>query len=153
MAKPSERWIEASEVVPMFPTLLWKIRLKPELREGIDEKILGALEALRRGLPRLESGRGWQSEQALHEREEFGDLVACVNDATRSVLRFQSSRAAPLMWFLSYAAVSSSTSTRTTLGSSRCASTQSASTSTSPAGIGGRSAVLQVRSAPIVNLH
>ena len=72
----------------MFPTLLWKIRLKPELREGIDEKILGALEALRRELPKLEPGRGWQSEQALHEREDFGDLVACVGDATRSVLRF-----------------------------------------------------------------
>src|SRR5438270_12702206 len=42
----------------------------------------------------------------------------------------QSMRTAPRMWFLSYAAVSSSTSTSTTLGSSRCASTQSASTST-----------------------
>src|SRR3954469_5856798 len=37
-------------------------------------------------------------------------------------------RTAPRMWFLSYAAVSSSTSTSTTFGSSRCASTQSAST-------------------------
>src|SRR6266852_3468225 len=88
MSRPSERWIEASEVMPMFPTLLWKIRLKPELREGIDAKILGALGALRRGLPELESGRGWQSEQALHEREDFADLVACVGDAARSVLRF-----------------------------------------------------------------
>ena len=88
MARPSERWIEASEVVPMFPTLLWKIRLKPELREAVNAKILSALEALRGGMPKLESGRGWQSEQALHQREEFGDLVACVNDAIRSVLRF-----------------------------------------------------------------
>ena len=88
MARPGERWIETSEVVPMFPTLLWKIRLKPQVREGIDAKILDALEALRRGLPRLESGRGWQSEQALHEREDFRDLVACVGDAARSVLRF-----------------------------------------------------------------
>src|SRR5947207_4536067 len=88
MARPGERWIETSDVVPMFPTLLWKIRLKPELREGIDAKILGALDALRRDLPKLEPGRGWQSEQALHEREEFVDLVAYVNDAIRSVLRF-----------------------------------------------------------------
>src|SRR5947209_11109513 len=42
----------------------------------------------------------------------------------------QSMRTAPRMWFLSYAAVSSSTSTSTTFGSSRCASTQSASTRT-----------------------
>src|SRR4051794_6510499 len=47
----------------------------------------------------------------------------------------QSMRTAPRMWFLSYAAVSSSTSTSTTLGSSRCASTQSASTRTLLLGI------------------
>src|SRR3954451_4862129 len=47
----------------------------------------------------------------------------------------QSMRTAPRMWFLSYAAVSSSTSTSTTFGSSRCASTQSASTSTLLLGI------------------
>ena len=88
MARPSERWIETSEVIPMFPTLLWKIRLEPQLREGIDAKILGALEALRRGLPTLEPGRGWQSQQALHEHEDFRDLMACVGDAARSVLRF-----------------------------------------------------------------
>jgi uncharacterized protein (TIGR02466 family) len=88
MAGPSERWIETSDVIPMFPTLLWKIQLKPQLREGLDAKILGALEGLRRGLPELESGRGWQSEQALHAREDFSDLVACVGDAARSVLRF-----------------------------------------------------------------
>ena len=45
MARPGERWIEASEVIPMFPTLLWKIRLEPQLREGIDAKILGARSA------------------------------------------------------------------------------------------------------------
>src|SRR3954454_2221782 len=44
---------------------------------------------------------------------------------------FQSILMALRMWFLSYAVVSSSTSTRTTLGSSRWASTQSASTSAS----------------------
>jgi uncharacterized protein (TIGR02466 family) len=88
MARPGERWIETSEVVPMFPTLLWKIRLKPDLRQQIEAKILGALEVLRRDLPKPEPGQGWQSEQALHQRGDFGDLVACVNDATRSVLRF-----------------------------------------------------------------
>src|SRR3954470_12533828 len=48
---------------------------------------------------------------------------------------FQSMRTAPRMWFFSYAAVSSSTSTSTTFGSSRCCSTQSASTSTLLLGI------------------
>jgi uncharacterized protein (TIGR02466 family) len=88
MVKQTERWIEASDVIPMFPTLVWKILLEAELRSAIDAKILAALERIRRGLPRLEAGQGWQSEQTLHAREEFLDLAACVGNATRSVLRF-----------------------------------------------------------------
>jgi uncharacterized protein (TIGR02466 family) len=88
MVKQTERWIEASDVIPMFPTLVWKILLEAELRSAIDAKILAALEAIRRGLPRLEAAQGWQSEQTLHAREEFRDLAACVGNATRSVLRF-----------------------------------------------------------------
>ncbi len=88
MVKQTERWIEASDVIPMFPTLVWKILLEAEMRSAIDAKILAALEGIRRGLPRLEAGRGWQSEQTLHAREEFLDLAACVGNAARSVLRF-----------------------------------------------------------------
>jgi uncharacterized protein (TIGR02466 family) len=88
MVKQTERWIEASDVIPMFPTLVWKILLEAELRSAIDAKILAALERIRHGLPRLEAGQGWQSEQTLHAREEFLDLAACVGNATRSVLRF-----------------------------------------------------------------
>ena len=88
MAKAVDPWIEASDVIPMFPTLLWKILVKPERRDAIDAKILATLGSMRRDLPRLESGHGWQSEQTLHDREEFQDLVACVDNATRSILRF-----------------------------------------------------------------
>ncbi|HEV8260180.1 MAG TPA: 2OG-Fe(II) oxygenase family protein [Burkholderiales bacterium] len=88
MVKTSDRWIEASDVIPMFPTLLWKILVKPELRDAIDAKVLATLGSMRRDLQRLESGHGWQSEQTLHERDEFQDLVACVGNATRSILRF-----------------------------------------------------------------
>lgn len=88
MANESGRWIEASDVIPMFPTLVWKVLLKAESRDAIDAKILAALEGLRRDLPRLESGRGWQSEQTLHEREEFRELASCVRDVAKSILRF-----------------------------------------------------------------
>ena len=88
MAKAGDQWIEASDVIPMFPTLLWKILVKPELRDAIDAKILAMLGSMRHGLERLEPGQGWQSEQTLHDREEFRDLVACVGNATRSILRF-----------------------------------------------------------------
>jgi len=88
MVKDSERWLEASEVIPMFPTLVWKFLLEAGLRAAIDAKILAALEGMRRGLPKLESGQGWQSEQTLHGREEFQQLNACVGKAAKSILRF-----------------------------------------------------------------
>jgi uncharacterized protein (TIGR02466 family) len=88
MVKERDQWIETSDVIPMFPTLVWKIQINAELHDAMDAKILAALERIRRDLPKLGAGQGWQSEQTLHEREEFRDLVACVNNAARSVLRF-----------------------------------------------------------------
>jgi uncharacterized protein (TIGR02466 family) len=72
----------------MFPALVWKIQINAELRDAMDAKILAVLERIRRDLPELGAGQGWQSEQTLHEREELRDLVACINSAAKSVLRF-----------------------------------------------------------------
>jgi uncharacterized protein (TIGR02466 family) len=80
-------WIEASEVIPMFPTFVWKTQLKAQLRDAIEEKILATLSGMRRGV-KLSPGEAWQSEKALHECEELGDFVACVHDAARGVVRF-----------------------------------------------------------------
>ena len=88
MAKEIHTWIQTSEVIPMFPTLLWKISLRPELRDAIDAKAIAALEGLRRDLPVLDPGQGWQSEQTLHQREEFQDLISCVTKFAKSILRF-----------------------------------------------------------------
>lgn len=88
MLKENPRWIEASDVIPMFPTLVWKIQLERRLHETIDAKILAALSELRRDRPPLAAGKGWQSVQTLHEREDFRDFVGCVQDAARGILRF-----------------------------------------------------------------
>ncbi len=88
MLKEGERWSEASDVIPMFPTLVWKILLKAGLRDAIEARILATLERIRRDLPKLEPGHGWQSERTLHEREELQDLVSCVGNAAKSILRF-----------------------------------------------------------------
>ena len=88
MATEKEPWIEASEVIPMFPTLVWKFQLKADLREAMEARILAALEEMRRDPPRLAPGQGWQSEHTLHERAEFRDLVACVNHAAKGILCF-----------------------------------------------------------------
>jgi uncharacterized protein (TIGR02466 family) len=88
MARESERWIQSSTVIPMFPTLVWKIQLVPRLREEIDAAIVPALEEMRRGLPKLEAGYGWQSERGLHTRQDFQELSECVMRAAKTVLRF-----------------------------------------------------------------
>ena len=80
--------MEASDVIPMFPTLVWKISLRAESRDAITTDVLALLAELRRNLPPLEPGQGWQSEQGLHEREELRHLRSCVNRAARGVLGF-----------------------------------------------------------------
>ena len=51
MGNQNARWSEASDVIPMFPTLVWKIELEAELREAIGVRALAALARLRRDLP------------------------------------------------------------------------------------------------------
>ena len=88
MTEDSTNWMEASDVIPMFPTLVWKIQLRQELRQRIEAGIVPVLDELRRDLPRLTPGQGWQSKQTLHEREELRELRSCIDKAAASVLRF-----------------------------------------------------------------
>src|SRR5207253_10103163 len=88
MTKRTDNWIEASNVIPMFPTLVWKIQVRPAWRDAMAAQMLPALAVLRAKAAPLEPGRGWQSEQALHVRAEFRELAHCVGDAMGSVLRF-----------------------------------------------------------------
>jgi uncharacterized protein (TIGR02466 family) len=84
----ADPWIEASDVIPMFPTLVWKIQLTAQKREAINPMIVAALAGMRQEAPRLAPGQGWQSGQRLHELEEFRDLISCIDNAAKSVLRF-----------------------------------------------------------------
>jgi len=88
MVKEGNPWVEASDVIPMFPTLVWKIQLKAEFHDVMDAKIFAMLEGIRRDLPALGLGQGWQSDQTLHEREELRDLISCVSNVAKSILRF-----------------------------------------------------------------
>ncbi len=88
MAGKADPWIESSDVLPMFPTLIWKLQLDAALHEAMDAKLLAAIDAMRQDLPGLGRGEAWQSAQALHELAEFQDFAACVQRAAKSVLRF-----------------------------------------------------------------
>ena len=79
--------METTDVVPMFPTLVWQVQLERELHEAADAKIIALLASIRRRLPQLAPGKGWQSEQTLHQRDQLRELVDCVYRAARSVLR------------------------------------------------------------------
>ena len=45
MIQQDKRWMEASEVIPMFPSLVWKIQLEADLRDSLDSSIVAALAA------------------------------------------------------------------------------------------------------------
>lgn len=87
-AMESKKWTEASDVIPMFPTLVWKLQVEADLRDALAATILEALATMRRSLPPLEPARGGQSGQALHERDDLRELVACVHRGVTSILRF-----------------------------------------------------------------
>jgi uncharacterized protein (TIGR02466 family) len=88
MSNESARWVSGSDVIPMFPTLVWKVQLEAKLGRAIDAKMLTALTRMRKALPPLAPGHGWQSIQTLHTLEEFQDLVSCVRRTVTGILRF-----------------------------------------------------------------
>lgn len=87
MDERTNPWVESSDVVPMFPTLLWKLQLKADRHEPMDVSVLSLLARLRGDTP-LPPGQGWQSDHRLHELEELKDLMSCIDRATRGVLHF-----------------------------------------------------------------
>jgi uncharacterized protein (TIGR02466 family) len=72
----------------LFPTLVWRAELAEEVLTRVNASALTALAELRRALPPLKVGEGWQSKQNLHERECFAELVASVNAVTAELLDF-----------------------------------------------------------------
>src|SRR5580704_9972554 len=90
MVDENTRWREASDVLPIFATLVWKLELEAQLREAICAQTLAALARLRRDLPPLAPGQGWQSVQSLHELDDFRDLVSCMHRVVPGILRFLS---------------------------------------------------------------
>src|SRR2546425_11464718 len=81
-------WIENSDVVSLFPTLVWKIQLRAEVHEPIDASALGLLHSLRQGLAELKPGEAWQSGHALHRRGGLHALCACGSPAAAGGLPF-----------------------------------------------------------------
>jgi uncharacterized protein (TIGR02466 family) len=88
MNEDTTRWAHRSDVIPMFPTLVWKVELEAQLREAISARALPALSSMRSEYPPLSSGQGWQSVQALHRLEDFQVLVSQVRRVVTGVIEF-----------------------------------------------------------------
>jgi uncharacterized protein (TIGR02466 family) len=80
--------LQASDVIAMFPTLVWKLQVDDRLRDSLGVACTGMLADMRRTSPPISPGQGWQSETALHERAELRDLIACIRHVANGILRF-----------------------------------------------------------------
>ena len=88
MAETHGANFEASDVLRMFPTFVWKAQVAPSVGQGIEDDVLAKLDEMRRDAGEPAPGRGWQSAQDLHHLDEFRGLVACTHDAAETVLEF-----------------------------------------------------------------
>ena len=88
MAETHGDHLEASDVLRMFPTFVWKVQVAPSVRQEIEDDVLAKLDEMRRDAGEPAPGRGWQSAQDLHHLDEFRGLVACTHDAAETVLEF-----------------------------------------------------------------
>lgn len=86
MVLKDDSWIDESDVLSLFPTLVWRLQLAPDL--WVIGAIVDSLRAMNPGLAELAAGETWQSEHQLHELEAFGELVGCIERAAGTVLKF-----------------------------------------------------------------
>jgi uncharacterized protein (TIGR02466 family) len=77
-----------TEAVPLFPTFVWKTELKPEAYGPMNETIKAKLREATASLPTLSAGKKWQTNQELHELQEFRELTSYVNASVKGILDF-----------------------------------------------------------------
>ena len=80
--------MEASEVLSIFPTFVWKIQLTSEFRQRVNSNILQLIDQIKPDLAEIPPGGLWQSGQDLHNREQMMDLISCIDSTAQTVLRF-----------------------------------------------------------------
>ena len=84
MAAREPSRFEESHPLRMFPTFVWRGEVAAQTRDPLNAGMVGALDEMRGGAPA--PGAAWQSDQALHEHDTFGELVACVDEAAAAAL-------------------------------------------------------------------
>ena len=80
--------VDSTEIVPLFPTLVWKVQLSPDTYEPINEKIKMKLLEIARATPGLPPDGKLQTDQTLHHLEEFRALKEIILISATNVLNF-----------------------------------------------------------------
>ncbi len=89
MAATQAPSVDSTEIVPLFPTLVWKIQLSRDTYEPLNAKIKAKLTELAQATPGLAPGGKLQTDQTLHRLPEFQELKDIINTAATGVLDFQ----------------------------------------------------------------
>ncbi len=88
MAVTQAPTVDSTEIVPLFPTLIWKMQLARDTYEPINANIKTKLAALAQTTPGLAPGGKLQTDQTLHHLPEFQELKGIINTAATGVLDF-----------------------------------------------------------------
>jgi len=79
---------ENTTAVPLFPTLVWLHELAADRYRPMNDRLAKEIDAIITPRPPLLPGGNWQTEQDLHEREGFAELLPYIHQATTGVLEF-----------------------------------------------------------------
>lgn len=80
--------VDSTDMIPLFPTFVFKTQLKEADYRRINASIKSRLDTLSTAMGAPAAGYKWQTEQRLHELEEFAELVSVVEGASAGVLQW-----------------------------------------------------------------
>jgi uncharacterized protein (TIGR02466 family) len=77
-----------TNVQNLFSTPVWVIDFEPAIHEPLNADIIRRLDAMVGERPTVDVGATLQTDNNIHEFEEFADLVTQINKGTAAVLEF-----------------------------------------------------------------
>lgn len=86
MSDPIKVTMTSKEVLPLFPTLLWKSQLSPETYKPLNSRIMAKLDELTATEPPLKPGGMWQTDQYFNELEGMDDIDRIIRGSARGAL-------------------------------------------------------------------
>ena len=75
-------------IEPFFPTPVWIQDLEPTTANRLNPELMLAIDAITSPRPVIPPGASWQTDQCLHELDEFAELMGVFSFATEKILKF-----------------------------------------------------------------